>query len=251
MKLFRKWPKHNRSCEADEVLASRPVLIGSGSVRRMKFKGWPSSAGQFFVGLEADNTKAYWLSHKDVYERDVKGPMEALLAELHDEFGEWRLFRPYRDTRFSTDKTPYKTTVAARIGEGYVSFSADGLLAGAGSYHMAPDQLARFRDAIASDGPGSKLEAVVAAARAGGLDVHAHESLKTAPRGYPREHPRMELLRMKGLVASRHWTPAAWQSTAAAKKRVADTLRAAAPIVTWLQKNVGDSELPEDRPARR
>ncbi len=217
----------------------------------MKFKGWPTSASQFFVGLEEDNAKSYWLAHKDVYERDVKGPMEALLAELRDEFGESRLFRPYRDTRFSADKSPYKTSVAARVGDGYISFSADGLLAGAGTYHMAPDQLARFRDAIIADRPGRTLESAVAAARAAGLDVHAHESLKTAPRGYPKEHPRMELLRLKGLVASRHWPSASWQSTAAAKKRVVDTLRAATPIVTWLRKNVGASELPEDRAARR
>jgi uncharacterized protein (TIGR02453 family) len=217
----------------------------------MRFKGWPPSAGQFFVELEADNSKTYWLAHKDVYERDVKGPMEALLGELHEEFGDSRLFRPYRDTRFSADKTPYKTTVAASIGDGYISFSADGLLAGAGTYHMASDQLRRFRDAIVADGPGRTLESAVAAARAAGLDVHAHESLKTAPRGYPKDHPRLELLRLKGLVASRHWPPASWQSTSGAKKRVADTLRDAAPMVKWLRKNVGASELPEDRPARR
>ena len=99
----------------------------------MAFKGWPDSALAFYEGLEADNSKAYWLDHKDVYERDVKGPMEALLTELSTEFGEWRLFRPYRDTRFSRDKSPYKTNVAARIGDGYVHLSADGLLVGAGS----------------------------------------------------------------------------------------------------------------------
>jgi uncharacterized protein (TIGR02453 family) len=217
----------------------------------MKFKGWPASASEFFVGLEADNGKAYWLAHKDVYERDVKAPMQALLTELHDEFGESRLFRPYRDTRFSADKTPYKTTIAAMIGDGYIQFSADGLLAGAGTFHMAPDQLTRFRDAVVVDGPGRKLESAVAAAKKAGLDVHAHDALKTAPRGYPKDHPRMELLRMKGLVASRHWEPSSWQSTAAAKKRVVDTFRAAAPIVTWLRTNVGASDLPEDRPARR
>ena len=217
----------------------------------MKFRGWPPTASGFFVGLEEDNSKAYWLEHKDVYERDVKGPMEALLAELSDEFGEWRLFRPYRDTRFSADKTPYKTAVAARVGDGYVHFSADGLLAGAGTYHMAPDQLARYRDAVVAERSGRKLEAAVAAARSADLDVHAHESLKTAPRGYPKEHPRLELLRLKGLVASRQWAPASWQSTAAAKKRVVDTFRAAAPLVAWLRSNVGTSELAEGGPGRR
>ncbi len=217
----------------------------------MRFKGWPPTVSQFFEGLEADNSKAYWLDHKEVYERDVKVPMEALLAELREEFGESRLFRPYRDTRFSADKSPYKTTVAAMIGDGYVQFSADGLLAGAGTYHMAPDQLVRFRDAVVADRSGRKLQSAVDAARRAGLNVHAMESLKTAPRGYPKDHPRMELLRLKGLVASRSWPPAAWQSTAAAKKRVVDAFQSAAPLVAWLHTNVGSSDQPEGGRARR
>jgi uncharacterized protein (TIGR02453 family) len=205
------------------------------------FKGWPERALAFYEGLEADNSKAYWLDHKDVYEQDVKAPMDALLVELAPEFGESKLFRPYRDTRFSKDKSPYKTAIAARIGEGYVSFSADGLVAGAGTYHMLPDQLSRYRDAVAADTSGKKLEAVVATLTKGGLNVHAMEELKTAPKGYPKEHPRIGLLRMKGLVVSRHWEPAAWLATAGAKKRIVDVLRAAKPLLSWLDANVGPS----------
>ena len=137
------------------------------------------------------------------------------------------------------------------IGDGYVQFSADGLLAGAGTYHMAPDQLVRFRDAVVADRSGRKLQSAVDAARRAGLNVHAMESLKTAPRGYPKDHPRMELLRLKGLVASRSWPPAAWQSTAAAKKRVVDAFQSAAPLVAWLHTNVGSSDQPEGGRARR
>jgi uncharacterized protein (TIGR02453 family) len=207
----------------------------------MSFQGWPESALAFYEGLEADNSKAYWQDHKDVYERSVKAPMEALLSELAGEFGESKLFRPYRDTRFSRDKSPYKTAMAARVGDGYVQLSADGLLAGAGTYHMAPDQLARFRAAVAADKPGKKLQSVVDVLRKTGLDVHAMETLKTAPKGYPKEHPRIELLRMKGLVVSRSWEPAAWLSTAAPKKRVAELFHAAKPMLAWLDANVGPS----------
>ncbi|HWF14775.1 MAG TPA: DUF2461 domain-containing protein [Acidimicrobiales bacterium] len=207
----------------------------------MAFRGWPETAFAFYEGLEADNSKAYWLDHKDTYERDVKAPMDALLAELTNEFGETKLFRPYRDTRFSRDKSPYKTAIAARIGEGYVQFSADGLFTGAGMYHMMPDQLARFRNSVASEKSGKKLEGVVATLTKGGLNVHSMEELKTAPKGYPMEHPRIGLLRMKGLVASRAWEPAGWLSTSAAKKRVADVLRATGPLLAWLEANVGPS----------
>ena len=214
----------------------------------MAFKGWPDTAVAFYEGLEADNSKTYWLDHKEVYERDVKAPMDALLAELTAEFGETKLFRPYRDTRFSRDKSPYKTAIAARVGSGYVQFSADGLFAGAGMYHMMPDQLARFRQAVASDRSGKHLEKAVATVTKSGLDVHAMEELKTAPKGYPKDHPRIELLRMKGLVASRSWEPAAWLRTAGAKKRVLEALRATKPLLTWLEANVGPSD--EAEPTR-
>ncbi|HEX4162413.1 MAG TPA: DUF2461 domain-containing protein, partial [Acidimicrobiales bacterium] len=179
--------------------------------------------------------------HKEVYERDVKAPMDALLAELTAEFGEPKLFRPYRDTRFSRDKSPYKTAIAATIGAAYVQVSADGLFAGGGMYHMMPDQLARFREAVASDRSGKNLEKVVATVTKSGLNVHAFEELKTAPKGYPKDHPRIGLLRMKGLVASRSWEPAAWLSTAGAKRRIVDALRATKPLFGWLDANVGPS----------
>ncbi len=125
----------------------------------MAFKGWPVSAVEFYEGLEADNSKVYWTEHKAVYERDVKGPMEALLTELADEFGEGRIFRPYRDVRFSPDKSPYKTAMGATVGDGYVQVSADGLMAASGMYHMMPDQLDRYRKAVARRqdrcGPGT------------------------------------------------------------------------------------------------
>lgn len=207
----------------------------------MGFKGWPEAALAFYEGLEADNSKAYWLDHKEAYEHDVKAPMDALLAELTAEFGETKLFRPYRDTRFSRDKSPYKTAIAATIGSGYVQLSADGLFAGGGMYHMLPDQLARFRKAIDADASGRNLQKVVATVTNSGLDVHAPEELKTAPKGYPKDHPRIALLRMKGLVAARSWEPAAWLRTAGAKKRIVETLRATKPLLTWLEANVGPS----------
>ena len=67
----------------------------------MAFRGWPIEAVEFYEGLEADNSKVFWQEHKTVYERQVKAPMEELLTELADEFGEGKLFRPYRDVRLT------------------------------------------------------------------------------------------------------------------------------------------------------
>jgi uncharacterized protein (TIGR02453 family) len=209
------------------------------------FRGWPATALEFYEGLEADNSKAYWLDHKDVYDRDVKPPMEALLAELTGEFGEARLFRPYRDTRFSADKSPYKTAIAAMIGDGYIQLSASGLMAGVGTYHMATDQLDRYRISVAAEGPGAELEGVVRDLKGAGLDVHGSDALKTVPRGYPKDHPRVELLRYKGIVAMKVWPVAPWLGTSAAKKRIVDLFRTAGPLTDWLANHVGETTTQE------
>jgi uncharacterized protein (TIGR02453 family) len=205
----------------------------------MAFAGWPIEAVEFYEGLQADNTKTFWQDNKSVYERCVKAPMEELLAELADDFGAGRVFRPYRDVRFSKDKTPYKLNCAAHLPGGYVSFSADELFVGSGLYMPQPDQLKRFRRAIDDARSGSELESIVAALGKDGYDVGAHEVLKTAPKGYPREHPRIELLRHKGIVMSRSWAIGAWTGTRKAKDRVVACLTAARPLNAWLERSVG------------
>jgi uncharacterized protein (TIGR02453 family) len=211
------------------------------------FKGWPPEAIEFYEGLEADNSKAYWQEHKAFYDAEVKAPMDALLAELAPEFGEGRVFRPNRDVRFSNDKSPYKTAIAAMAGVGYVQLSARGLGVGSGMWRMETDQLDRYRKAVAGDGPGGQLEQIVTEAKAHKVKITGHDSLKTAPKGYPKDHPRIELLRAKGLIAWKEWPVGAWLGTRKAKDRVVDFLRATEPLRAWLAANVGPSELPEDR----
>ena len=205
----------------------------------MAFRGWPIEAVEFYEGLEADNSKVFWQEHKTVYERQVKAPMEELLAELADEFGEGRLFRPYRDVRFSADKTPYKTTCAATLGSGYVAFSAHGLSVGSGLYMPEPAALTRFRAAVDADDTGAELAAIVADLHRAGYQTMAHEVLKTAPRGFPKDHPRIELLRHKGIAMMKSWPVGAWLGTRKAKDRVVTALRAAAPLNEWLNRHVG------------
>ena len=73
-----------------------------------RFAGFPADAFSFYADLELDNTKAFWADNKHRYEAAVAGPMGQLLDDLEAEFGAGRLFRPYRDVRFSADKSPYK-----------------------------------------------------------------------------------------------------------------------------------------------
>lgn len=209
----------------------------------MAFTGWPIEAVEFYEGLAADNSKTYWQRHKSTYDDRVRAPMEQLLAELAGEFGTGKLFRPYRDVRFSADKTPYKTNCAATLGQGtgsaYVSFSADELSVGGGLYMPDAAALQRYRTAVDREKSGSELVAIVAALHADGYQTMAHDVLKTAPRGFSADHPRIELLRHKGIAVMKSWPVGAWLGTARAKDRVVTALRAAAPLNAWLDRRVG------------
>ena len=215
------------------------------------FHGWSEAALDFYRGLEVDNSKPWWTAHKATYEAEVRAPFEGLSDLVTAEFGPLTMTRPYRDIRFSNDKTPYKTRGYA-VGEGeggeryYVEISAAGLVVGCGYWMMAGDQLDRYRAAVDDEDTGEALAAAVAEVRAARLDI-AGDALKTAPRGYPRDHPRVELLRHKGLAGVRRFDPAAWLHTRAAARRITDSWRAAAPVTAWLAAHVGPStEVPPE-----
>jgi uncharacterized protein (TIGR02453 family) len=206
------------------------------------FRGWPAEALEFFEGLEADNSRNYWTSRRTVYERQILAPMQELLAELEPEFGKSKIHRPYRDIRFSADKSPYKTAISASLESGgYVHLSAKGLFAGAGMWMMDAHQLDAYRRAVADEKTGEELQNLVSDLRQSRIEVGGHEQLKTAPKGYAKDHPRIDLLRNKGLVAWKEWPAAAWLGNARAKARIVEFLRRCQPLNAWLEHNVGPS----------
>lgn len=212
------------------------------------FRGWPPEALEFYRALEAHNSRAWWEAHQDEYRELVLGPMRALCREFEAAYGPFHIFRPQRDVRFSRDKSPYKTHLGA-VAEGdrgeqyYVQLSADGLFAASGYHRMANDQLARFRAAVADDRSGSRLVEAVAEVVRRGYELGGSE-LATAPRGYPRDHPRVDLLRHKGLTVGRAFEPAPWLGTRSALKRITAVWEAAAPVNRWLGRHVGPSREP-------
>ena len=216
------------------------------------FRGWADTALDFYRDLERDNSRAFWTAHKEVYERDVKAPFDALSDLVAEEFGPLRVFRPYRDVRFSKDKSPYKTRCyAVTEGEGgesyYVEISAQGLVVATGYWMMANDQLDRYRRAVDDEGSGTALETILAELAARKLTNEA-PGLKTAPRGYRRDHPRVGLLRQKSVAVMRRFPPARWLGTPAAADRIVEVWRAATPMNGWLAEHVGPStEPPPDR----
>lgn len=207
------------------------------------FSGFPPAALSFYAELEEHNSRDWWLAHQDVYERDVREPMLALLDGLEDEFGEAKLFRPNRDVRFSADKSPYKTHQGALVGSGtvlgyYVQLSADGLRAGGGFRAVSPAQTGRFRAAVDAPSSGLELETLLKTLRGKDFELMG-EQVKTAPRGYAVDHPRIAVLRHKELMVSRDLGAPAWLSTRRALTVVRDTWRAVRPLTAWLEQHVG------------
>jgi uncharacterized protein (TIGR02453 family) len=209
------------------------------------FEGFPDEGLVFYEGLEADNSKTYWTRHKADYEATVRAPLLALLEEVAPEFGTPKVFRPYRDVRFSHDKTPYKTHQGAVIsaegtglGAWYLQISADGLRTSGGSWRMESDQVDRFRRAVADDVQGPRLQTEVDRLTAAGFAIEG-DRLTRVPSGYPADSPRADLLRYRSLYATRSWEPAEWLHDRRALAEVRAAWREVRALNEWLADNVG------------
>ncbi|TNM50130.1 DUF2461 domain-containing protein [Nocardioides albidus] len=202
------------------------------------FHGFPVAALDFYDDLEMDNTKSFWEAHKGVYNESVKAPMVALTDALAQEFGAAKVFRPYRDVRFAKDKTPYKTHQGAFVGVGpatgwYVEVAAPGVRVGGGVYEASGPHLARLREAMAEEKTGKVVQRILRDLERGGFEL-AGERLKTVPRGYDKEHPRIELLKMKTVLGMRSYGFEPFVHTAELLDRVREDWRRLRPLVTWL-----------------
>lgn len=207
------------------------------------FSGIPTAALDFYDDLEVDNTKSFWAAHKDTYETAVRGPMTALAKELEEEFGAAKVFRPYRDVRFAKDKTPYKTHQGVFIPRGpatgfYVEVAAPGVRVGVGFYEASGPRLSRIRSAIADDRRGAELEQILESLTTAGWQLGG-ERLKTTPRGYDADHPRIELLRHKSMTLGRSYGFEPFVHTSELLDRVRDDWREASPFVDWVSDNAG------------
>ena len=204
----------------------------------MTFDGFPEAALDFYDDLELDNTKSFWHAHKAVYDEAIAAPMKALTAALEPEFGAAKIFRPYRDVRFAKDKTPYKTHQGAYVATGpstgyYVQIGAAGVMVGVGYYEASSARLSVIREAISDDAHGTQLASILAELEVMGWTVGG-ETLKTAPRGYDIEHPRIALLRHKSLTVGREYGFDPVIHSSGLVDRVSADWRAATPFLDWV-----------------
>ena len=202
----------------------------------MAFTGWTGDFVGFFRGLEHDNSKRYFEANRKRFEADVRGPMLALMAELEPELGAGKIFRINRDIRFSADKSPYKTNIGAVVGPLYIHLDARRFFVATGAHMPDSAWLARYRAAVA--GPaGEEFARIVNRARRDGYNIEGNP-LKTAPKGYAREHERIELLRFRNVTIGRGWDIEPWIATPEVKTRVLETWRGMQPFSSWLRRNV-------------
>ncbi len=211
-----------------------------------EFTGFPVAALDFYDDLEIDNTKSFWASHKHVYDDCVKAPMTAFCDALAPEFGDAKIFRPYRDVRFAKDKTPYKTHQGAFVAAGpatgwYAEISARGVRVGAGFYEASGKRLAAIRAAMADDTTGPRLQRIVRKLERAGFEING-EQLKTAPRGWAADHPRIDLLRRKQLFAGRSYGFEDVIHTPQVLDLARADWKALRPLVRWL------ADTPEEPP---
>ncbi|MGE5720541.1 MAG: DUF2461 domain-containing protein [Nocardioidaceae bacterium] len=207
------------------------------------FAGIPVAALDFYDDLELDNTKSFWAAHKETYESAVRGPMTALAQALEDEFGSAKVFRPYRDVRFAKDKTPYKTHQGVFVPRGpatgfYVQVAAPGVRVGVGYYETSGPLLARIRSAIAEERRGTELEGILRKLQDSGWELGG-DRLKTTPRGYDADHPRIELLRHKSMSLGKSYGFEPFIHTPELLDRVREDWREASPFVDWVSDNAG------------
>jgi uncharacterized protein (TIGR02453 family) len=215
----------------------------------MTFTGFPADAFAFYAELDqvqqGDPARArqWWQANKPRYESSVREPAEALAAELADEFGSLKIFRPYKDVRFSADKRPYKdhlgmvSTDVSRTAH-YFQLSERGVMIGGGLYQPSREQLARFREIVDDVRAAGDLEAAVEAATDAGFTLMTEGAVATAPRGYRVDHPRIGLLRLTHLAVGRSHDVESWMSSPEFAERVREGWRVVSAWNAWLDENL-------------
>jgi len=220
-----------------------------------RFEGFADRDVRFFRTLAKNNRREWFQTHKPEYEDGWLRPMQALLVELRDRIdgffpchplGDPKVFRIFRDVRFSKDKSPYKTHIGGYVAvEGaqagpsataarYVHIGAEETFVASGQYMMDGPQLARFRAAVLDDRRGAAVAAILRRLERAGFEVGSHDALRRVPRGFDPDHPRAELLKRKGLIVSFPDLPRRLLVGRGLVEWLVRHTKATVPLVDWL-----------------
>jgi uncharacterized protein (TIGR02453 family) len=223
-----------------------------------RFAGFADASAKFFKALARKNDRQWFLAHKAEFEEGWNAPMKLLLSDVRDaidgayphlDLAEPKVFRIFRDVRFSKDKSPYKTHIGgfiplARQGAKatdlpmalYFHVGAKETFGAAGHYMMEADSLERFRSAVADEKRGAELDKLLVRLSKKGFSPGSHERLKRVPKGFDPDHPRADLLKRKGLVVGFPVVPGGLIAKPSLTRWLADSCKVAAPLVEWLAR---------------
>lgn len=190
-----------------------------------QFTGFPGAGLQFLQDLGHNNNKQWFEANKQIYQNKLLAPAQAFVLLLGEKLqsispgirydtstnGSGTLMRIYRDTRFSKDKTPYKTNISGLFWEGAgkktehpafgFQLTAERIGLMTGIFGFPKPMLAAYREAVLDENSGTQLQDAITAVTQNGQYVVLGEHYKRVPKGFDPEHPRAELLRYNGLYA--------------------------------------------------
>lgn len=219
------------------------------------FSGIPKRTLVFLSELSRNNEKAWFDAHRDDYEQSfiepakelveaLAKPLKKLDPKLHAEPRvNGSILRINRDIRFSKDKSPYKTHVAALLWEGedkhespavYLHVSPSEVIIGGGLYAFDEARLDRYRKLVVQEKAGEALAHAVKKLEKAGLSLEGEKSVRP-PRGVTPEHPRAELSKHKGLAAARTMKPGGYLYTGELADRAEEIAKAYLPLHAWLR----------------
>jgi uncharacterized protein (TIGR02453 family) len=219
----------------------------------MSFEGFSKEGITFFQQLATHQDRDWFKANKQRYQALWEEPLDALFEDLRPslekQFNPLKLeppkvFRIYRDVRFSKDKSPFKTHVGGMIaGKGGHEAGAPAAVylhlgleesTGAGHWFFMPDKLVAFRKLVANDKTGAELQKKVEGLKKKGFSFSAMEETKRVPKGFEPDHPRAELLKLKGLGMMFPKIPASVRYSKKLAPWLLEHTALAAPLVTWL-----------------
>jgi uncharacterized protein (TIGR02453 family) len=215
----------------------------------MTFEGFNPDSIIFFQELGQNNNRDWWLANKSRYETNVRQPILDLIDAIGGEYGTVKTFRPNRDTRFSSNKDPYKDQISfvaygATGNACYLQLSEEGLFVAGGYWQPGKDQLERFRALVDDNRLFGDMEATIDELAESGFELSNEGALKTAPRGFDPNHPRINLLRLKTLAISKSIPVQEWFFTKDALDRIRKEWDTVMTWNGWLASNVGATTEP-------
>lgn len=209
------------------------------------FEGFGPDALAFLRELRDHNERAWFEANRARWERELRDPMAALVAELEGLFGPGFLFRPYRDLRFTPDRRPYKESIAGGLGgrralvRRSIHLDARRLRVAAGARKLEGAHRTAYRRAVDAEASGAPLERIHRALEADGIALEGR-TLVRGPRDAAPDHPRLELLKHTRVQAVREYPVGDWLADPAeVLPRVARPLARAEPLMDWLRDHLG------------